>query len=72
MLNVTQIMARLNVGKSSVYGLVKNGLLPKPIKVGGSARWEETEVEESIEAMKAERYKPATPTRRGRPRKVLP
>ena len=35
MLNVTQVMARLNVGKSSVYGLVRNGLLPKPIKIGG-------------------------------------
>jgi predicted DNA-binding transcriptional regulator AlpA len=70
MLNVTQVMARLNVGKSSVYGLVRNGLLPKPVKVGGSARWIDEEVEAAIEAMKAARDAPPPATRRGRPRKV--
>lgn len=71
MLNVTQVMQRLNISKTSVYGLVKIGVLPKPLKIGGSARWEETEIETAIEAMKAERDKPAAPTRRGRPRKAL-
>jgi excisionase family DNA binding protein len=70
MLTVTQVMARLNVSKTSVYGLVKNGLLPKPVKVGGSARWIEEEVEAAITAMKAQRDAPPVPTRRGRPRKV--
>lgn len=70
MLNVTQVMARLNVSKTTVYGLVKNDILPKPIKVGGSARWDEGELEASIERMKAARNAPLAPTRRGRPRKV--
>jgi excisionase family DNA binding protein len=70
MLTVTQVMARLNVSKTSVYGLVKNGALPKPIKIGGSARWDELELEAAIERWKAARDEPQTPTRRGRPRKV--
>lgn len=70
MLNVTQVMQRLNVGKTSVYKLVKAGLLPKPVKIGGSARWIDAEVEAAIEAMKAARAAPPPVTRRGRPRKV--
>lgn len=70
MLNVAQMMARLNVSKTSIYGLVKTGALPKPVKVGGSARWIEEEVEAAIERMKAERDAPREATRRGRPRKV--
>lgn len=70
MLNVSQVMARLNIGKTAVYDLVKRGELPKPVKIGGSSRWIPEEVEASIEVMKAKRDEPTPVTRRGRPRKT--
>jgi predicted DNA-binding transcriptional regulator AlpA len=70
MLNITQLMARLTVRKTAVYNLIKIGDLPKPIKIGGSARWPEEEIDAAIETMKARRNEPPPVTRRGRPRKV--
>lgn len=70
MLNVSQVMARLNIGKTAVYDLVKRGELHKPVKIGGSSRWIPEEIEADIEAMKAKRDEPTPVTRRGRPRKT--
>lgn len=70
MLNVSQVMARLNIGKTAVYDLVKRGELHKPVKIGGSSRWIPEEIEADIEAMKAKRDEPTPVTRRGRPRKA--
>jgi predicted DNA-binding transcriptional regulator AlpA len=70
MLNVSQVMARLNIGKTAVYDLVKRGELHKPVKNGGSSRWIPEEIEADIEAMKAKRDEPTPVTRRGRPRKT--
>lgn len=69
MLNIAQVMERLNVRKTAVYGLVQRGDLPKPVKIGGSARWIPEEIEAAIERMKAKRDEPKPVTRRGRPRK---
>jgi predicted DNA-binding transcriptional regulator AlpA len=70
MLSVTQVMARLNIGKTAVYDLVKRGDLPKPVKIGGSSRWIPEEIDAAIEVMKSKRDEPTTVTRRGRPRKT--
>lgn len=70
MLNVTQVMARLNIGKTAVYDLVKRGDLPKPVKIGGSSRWIPEEIDAALEVMKAKRDEPTPVTRRGRPRKT--
>lgn len=70
LLNVNQLMQRLTVKKTAVYHMVKCGVLPKPVKIGGSSRWISEEIEAAIEAAKAKRDEPAPATRRGRPRKL--
>lgn len=69
MLNVYQVMAKLNIGKTSVYSLVKSGELPKPVKIGGSARWLPDEIATYLENIKAKRDEPHPVSKRGRPRK---
>ena len=39
----------------TVYRHVQKGILPKPIKLGGSARWPQSEILASIEKAKAAR-----------------
>lgn len=70
MLNVSQVMARLNIGKTAVYDLVKRGELPKPVKIGGSSRWIPEEIDAALDVMKAKRDEPTPVSRRGRPRKA--
>jgi predicted DNA-binding transcriptional regulator AlpA len=38
----------LQVDKRTVYRLCKQGVLPQPLKVGGSNRWRPNEIAESL------------------------
>ncbi len=49
MLNVKQLMAKLNISKTTIYALVKLGELPSPVRIGGSARWMPDEIASYIE-----------------------
>ena len=42
-------------GKSSIWDGAKNGKFPKPIKVGGSARWLSSELDAFLKQLAAQR-----------------
>ena len=51
--------ALLRVGLSTFRRYVAQGLVPKPLKLGGAARWPRSEILAVIETAKAKRYKDA-------------
>ncbi len=69
MLNVQQLITKLNISKTTIYSLVKLGELPKPVKIGGSARWLPDEIASYLERVKSKRDEPSPVSKRGRPRK---
>ena len=56
LLKLFQVAEQLNVCKSQVYNLVKQGYLPKPIKIGkrGSA-WFQSDIDSWFESKAKER-----------------
>jgi len=71
MLTVNDLMARFNVKKTAVYSMVERGDIPKPLRVGGSSRWLEDEIDAAVEAMKVRRAVDPMKRSRGRPRKEV-
>jgi excisionase family DNA binding protein len=48
LLNIQQVAAHLKVHRSTVYRMVEDGQLPKPIMIRSSPRWHLNEIEEAI------------------------
>jgi predicted DNA-binding transcriptional regulator AlpA len=44
------LAAELDISESTVDALVQRGILPKPIKMGGSVRWSWAQVDASLAA----------------------
>lgn len=44
------LAAELDISESTVNSLVQRGILPKPIKMGGSVRWSWAQVVEALAA----------------------
>jgi len=44
------LAAELDVSESTVDALVQRGVLPKPVRVGGSVRWSWAQVDASLAA----------------------
>ena len=45
----------LGVSTTTLWRYCRDGLVPKPIKLGGSTRWRVDEIEAAIERLSAER-----------------
>jgi predicted DNA-binding transcriptional regulator AlpA len=45
------LAAELDIGESTVDELVKRGVLPRPIRIGGSVRWCWATVQEALISM---------------------
>lgn len=45
LMTVKDVAVTLNMGRATVWRLVKNGQLPKPIKIGNSTRWRRADIE---------------------------
>ena len=43
------------IHQSTLYRLIRRGLLPRPIKVGGSSRWVRSEIEAALAALAVRR-----------------
>lgn len=54
MLTVKDVMNRLNLSKPTIYRLVENGEIPV-IRIGGSLRFEEREIEDFINSKRERR-----------------
>jgi prophage regulatory protein len=54
-LRLPEVIARVNLGKSSIYSLIKAGGFPQPLRLGRASGWLEHEIEDWIQARAAER-----------------
>jgi predicted DNA-binding transcriptional regulator AlpA len=55
LLNDREVAARLGVSKATVWRHAAAGLLPRPVKLGHSSRWPESDLAEAVQRLKAQR-----------------
>jgi predicted DNA-binding transcriptional regulator AlpA len=55
LITVRQVAAKIGKSVSSVWNDVNAGHLPRPVKIGGSTRWDEREIDDVIDRMLADR-----------------
>ncbi len=48
LLKIDEVLKILNIPKTSFYRYVKNGIVPKPLKIGRSARWKSSDIQNFI------------------------
>jgi len=53
LLKVSDVQAVLQLSRSAVYAAIRCGELPKPIKIGKSARWKASQIESLIHQLGA-------------------
>jgi excisionase family DNA binding protein len=49
LLNVKDVAGMLNLGVSTVWRHVKNGEMPKPIKIGRAVRWRTIDIQKWLD-----------------------
>lgn len=54
LLSLFQVLERLNVSRTTLHIMTRNGDFPRPVKMRGRVLWPETAVEDWIEARFAE------------------
>lgn len=54
-LKLSELMAYLKLGRSSIYRRIEDGSLPKPIKLGRLSRFKQSEVLEALSRMETRR-----------------
>ena len=62
LLSIKDIRRRLNCATSTIYRWIEEDHFPRPMRLGGMARWEEADVEAFLERAKAKRL----PSEQGR------
>ena len=71
LLTVKDLRKRFNCATSTIYRWMEKGYLPRPLQIGGMARWEESDVENLIDQSRLSRaggrIAPKGVQRRGRP-----
>ena len=55
LLTVKEVAQMRRRSIASTYRDIERGILPPPVKIGGSSRWPQSEIIETIEAAKAAR-----------------
>jgi predicted DNA-binding transcriptional regulator AlpA len=55
LLNDREVAERLGVSKATVWRHAAAGLLPRPVKLGHSSRWPESDLAEAVQRLKAKR-----------------
>lgn len=72
LIDIKKVMEMLGVKKTAIYKMIADGVLPAPIKVGGSSRWLPNEIEDSVNSMITRRNESKTKlTHRGRPPRFI-
>lgn len=51
LLKVSDVQAILQLSRSAVYAGVRSGAVPKPIKIGKSARWKASQIESLMDQL---------------------
>ncbi|MFD0858720.1 helix-turn-helix transcriptional regulator [Roseovarius aquimarinus] len=69
-INIDELCKRLNCATSTIYRWIEQGHFPRPIKIGGMARWSEGDydgfVQEAVQRRNDAGLRPRS-VRRGRP-----
>jgi prophage regulatory protein len=55
LLPMPAVQAEVGLHKTTIYGLIRDGKFPKPIKIGDSSRWLSDELEAWINELAASR-----------------
>jgi prophage regulatory protein len=55
LVRLPEVLQRVGVGKSALYGLVRAKSFPIPVKIGRISAWPESEVAQFVETRKASR-----------------
>jgi prophage regulatory protein len=55
LLKLTTVKARVGLNKTAIYAGIKKGWFPRPVKIGASSRWIESEIDALIAALKEHR-----------------
>lgn len=55
LLTLAEVALRLSLSKRAIYRLIAKGSLAKPVKIGGATRICESDLEQFLETLKAER-----------------
>lgn len=51
-----QVLAgQLGIGRSTLWRWVRNGILPRPVRIGGIAGWRQEDIQEAIETARRDR-----------------
>ena len=50
LMTVNEVAHRLNVSRSTVYAMRKDGLIPQCVRFGGTLRWNQATIENWIDA----------------------
>ncbi len=45
-LDIEAVLEKLRIGRSKLYGMVNANQFPRPVKIGRSSRWVESEIDE--------------------------
>ena len=53
LLKISDVQAALQMSRSAVYAAIRSGGLPKPVKIGKSARWKASQIESLIHQLGA-------------------
>lgn len=53
LLKVSDVQAVLQLSRSAVYAAIRAGTLPKPIKIGKSARWKASQIADLMDQLGA-------------------
>lgn len=47
-LDLKKVLELISLPKTSFYGAIKNGIMPKPVKIGRSSKWKMSKIQEAI------------------------
>lgn len=59
LLKLPEVMARVGLAKATIYTRIQNGGFPKPVSLGSSSRWVESEIDVWIADLVIERDRAA-------------
>jgi len=55
LLTIREVAKRLCLSTRAVYRLIADGVLPRPVKLGGASRFYESDVQAYLEALRKQR-----------------
>ena len=55
LIRLPAVLKRVGMGRTAVYGLIKEGKFPRPVKVGTASAWIDVEITHWIEQLAAHR-----------------